>query len=74
MASIFSGLKAAALWEDLQLPSRKMKRELFLREALIRVNYLYVIGQHVQQMMQEAKIKPLLATGIKKEATVQLLP
>ena len=70
---IFSDLKVEDLWVDQPLLSKKTKKEQFLQELLIKVNFLFVIGQQGQLMKQVVKMKQLLDTGIKRGAIDQLL-
>ena len=73
MDFIFLGLKEEDQWEVLRLSSKKMKKEQFSLELQIKDNYLSVIGEQDLLMRLEAKMTQLLVTGIKKEATDQLL-
>lgn len=72
MDSICSGLKEEVKWVDLLLLLRKIKKELFLQELLIKANYLFVTGLLDQQIkLQAVKMTPLLGFGINKEALDQ---
>lgn len=74
MDSICLDPKVEELWEDLILPLIVMKRELYSLEQQIKENCLFVIGQLVRLMKQEAKMIPLLAFGANKDASDQSLP
>mgnify|MGYP001172807902 CR=1 FL=1 len=54
-------------WEDLRLPLKRTKKELYLQGLQIKVIYLYVIGQLVLQIKQVVKTRLLLRSGINKE-------
>lgn len=72
MDSICLDLREEVKWVDRQLLSKRMKKELFLQELLIRESYLFVIGQQDHQIKQQvAKMTQLLDFGIKKEVSDQ---
>lgn len=68
MASTYSVQKEEELWGAPILLLIVMKRELYSQEQQIKESYLFVIGQHVQLMKQEAKMILLLAFGVNKDA------
>ena len=71
MDFIFSDLKEEELWEDLQLPSIKMRKEQCSLEHQIKDSCLYVIGQLDQLMKLEVKMILLYHSGTSREASVQ---
>ena len=73
MVSICLGLKEEELWEVHKLPLVKMKRELFSQELLIKENFLSVTGPQDLQTRLAAKMTPLLAIGINRDAIDPLL-
>jgi hypothetical protein len=56
MDSIFLDLKVEERWEVHLLVSKRIKKEQYLQEHQIKVNYLFVIGlQEVLIKQEEAK-------------------
>jgi hypothetical protein len=67
-------LKEEVLWEDPILLLTTMKRGLFLREQLIKENYLFAIGQQDLLIRLVAKMIPSLDFGVNKDVFDQLSP
>ncbi len=65
-------LKEEEPWVDLSYHLIKTKRELYSLVPLIKVNYLYVIGQPGVLMKLEAKMIQSFNIGINREILDQL--